>query len=181
MSDSTESHRRAAAEHQAGRPIRAAVLTVSDSRTLETDTSGALIERLLRESAHEISARRVVPDDAAAIRDALEGWLADRDVQAVLTTGGTGISPRDTTIEIVRAALTAELDGFGELFRSISYEEIGAAAMLSRAVGGLVARSDDDGGDTFVFAMPGSPHAVETAMRKLILPELGHLIWQRRT
>ena len=101
------------------------------------------------------------------------------DVAVVITTGGTGISRRDNTIDIVRRLLTAELDGFGELFRMLSYEQIGSAAMLSRSVAGLVNLDTDDETDSFLFALPGSTKAVELAMEKLIVPELPHLVWQR--
>jgi molybdenum cofactor biosynthesis protein B len=180
MSDAAASHRERAAADAAARSIRCAVLTISDTRTPETDTSGALIATLLTDAGHEIAHREIVADDPAAIEQHLEAWLADPAIQAILTTGGTGISRRDTTVEVVRRLLTAELEGFGELFRMISHTEIGAAAMLSRAVAGLVARDPDRGGDTFVFAMPGSSNAVRTAMTGLILPELPHLIWERR-
>ena len=155
------------------------MLTVSDTRAPETDGSGDLIAALLGGDGHHVAHREIVRDEADAIRTALEAWLADPELRVILTTGGTGISRRDTTIEVVRMLLTAHLDGFGELFRMLSYDEVGAAAMLSRAVAGLVARDPGDGGDTFVFAMPGSPNAVETAMRKLVLPEVRHLVWER--
>jgi molybdenum cofactor biosynthesis protein B len=135
---------------------------------------------MLTDAGHEIVRRDIVPDDAVAIERRLEEWLGDATIQAVLTTGGTGISRRDTTVEVVRRLLSAELEGFGELFRMISHAEVGAAAMLSRAVGGLVTRTPDLGADTFIFAMPGSSNAVRTAMTKLILPELSHLCWERR-
>lgn len=179
MSDSTRAHHREAAKHGADRPIPCAVLTVSDTRTVETDESGALIVSRLEERGHRIAERTIVRDDAEAIRGQLAAWLADASVRVILSTGGTGIGRRDTTIEVVRAMLTAELDGFGELFRVISYEEIGSAAMLSRAIGGLVAQAAEGGGDTFVFALPGSRNAVETALSRLILPELPHLVWER--
>jgi molybdenum cofactor biosynthesis protein B len=180
MSDSAASHRQQAAVDPAALSVRCAVLTISDTRTLKDDPSGSLIERLLGEAGHDPVERRLVPDDASAIAAALEPWLAASTIQAVLTTGGTGISRRDTTIEVVRGLLTAELDGFGELFRMISHAEIGSAAMLSRAVGGLVARDPDGGGDTFIFTMPGSANAVRTAMDALVIPELRHLVWERR-
>ena len=179
MSESASSHRRQAAADERTHQIQCAVLAVSDSRTIDTDESGKLIERLLEEAGHRSVGRRVVPDEAAVIGAQLESWLAEDRLKVILTTGGTGISRRDATIEVVRSLLTAELEGFGELFRMISHQEIGAAAMLSHAVAGLVAREPDAGGDTFLFAMPGSTGAVETAMRRLILPELPHLLWQR--
>ena len=179
MSDSASSHRRQAADDERAKCIQCAMLTISDSRTIDTDESGTLIERLLSEAGHQSVGRRLVPDEPRLIQAQLEAWLAEDRLQVILTTGGTGISPRDTTIDVVRSLLTAELEGFGELFRMISHREIGAAAMLSRAVGGLVALAPEAGGDTFIFAMPGSKNAVETAMTMLILPELAHLVWQR--
>ncbi len=157
-----------------------AVLTVSDSRTLETDESGALVVELLTEAGHHVVDRQRVPDDADVVLERLDHWIAEAQIDAVLITGGTGIGRRDTTIGVVRRALTVELEGFGELFRMLSYDQIKGAAMLSRAIGGLVIRPDAKGGETFVFAMPGSPNAVETAMKNLIAPQLGHLVGERR-
>jgi molybdenum cofactor biosynthesis protein B len=179
MSDSASEHRRMAADDPHTQSIRCAVLTISDSRTIDTDVSGQLIERLLGEAGHESVGRRIVPDEPKVIEAQLESWLTEDRLQVILTTGGTGISPRDGTVEVVRGLITAELEGFGELFRMISHRQIGAAAMLSRAVAGLVARPPEAGGDTFIFAMPGSKNAVETAMTELVLPELSHLVWQR--
>jgi hypothetical protein len=105
---------------------------------------------------------------------------ATPSIDAIISTGGTGIARRDSTIDVVRSMLTHELDGFGELFRMLSYEQVGPAAMLSRAVGGLVMRDPAHGGDTFLFAVPGSVNAVETAVSKLIAPQLAHLVWERR-
>lgn len=146
-----------------------AVVTVSDTRTLETDRGGAAIVSLLEESGHVALSRTVVPDDPSAIRDAIERALAQDAVQAVITTGGTGISARDGTYEVVSALLEKRLDGFGEIFRMLSYQQIGAAAMLSRACAGLVRHR-------IVIALPGSEAAVRLAMEELILPELGHLV-----
>jgi molybdenum cofactor biosynthesis protein B len=158
------------AEHRACGPelLRVAVLTVSDSRTLETDTSGALILRLCEEAGHRVAARVLVPDEPALIRPLLETWRDRDDVDAVLITGGTGISPRDLTIETVSGLITKMLPGYGEMFRWLSFQEIGPAAMLSRAVGGVM-------NHTSVFVMPGSTAAVELALSRLILPELGHM------
>ena len=173
-----DSHREAAAADRAA--IRCAIVTISDTRTPETDESGDIIERLIRAADHEVAVRDLVADEPPIIDERLRTHLADPRVALVLMTGGTGLGRRDTTIEVVERHLTARLDGFGELFRSLSYEQMGSAAMLSRAVGGLVARDEAAGGDTFVFAMPGSPHAVELAMTTLIVPEVGHLVWGRR-
>jgi molybdenum cofactor biosynthesis protein B len=179
MSASSDEHERQAARETRDQPVRCAVLTVSDTRDLDGDEGGALVQRLLAESGHEIVARDLVPDEPQGIEARLEQWLGNQQIQAVLTTGGTGISPRDNTIEVVRGLLTTEIEGFGELFRMLSFQKVKAAAMLSRAVGGLVARDADAGGDTFLFAMPGSPDAVETAVSELIAPQLAHLVWLR--
>lgn len=152
-------------------PVRCAVLTVSDTRTLDTDEGGRLIVELLQSAGHVVVRRGIVPDEPDQVRAWLAEALADPDVQAVLTTGGTGIAPRDRTYEVVSELLDKRLDGFGELFRVLSYQEVGPAAMLSRAVGG-VARGK------VVLAMPGSPAAVRLAMEKLVVPELGHLVWE---
>ena len=177
---SAEEHQDKATDFARNNPVRCAVLTVSDTRTAETDRSGPLIRRLLTEAGHTIVHHSIVPDEPPAIAHQIEAWLADARVQVILTTGGTGIAPRDTTIEVVRRLLTVEIEGFGELFRMLSYRDIKAAAMLSRAVAGLVANKAEAGGDTFIFAMPGSTNAVETAVSQLIVPQLAHLIWQRR-
>jgi molybdopterin adenylyltransferase len=159
------------AEHkqEAPRSVRCFILTVSDTRTSETDTSGRTIADLLAGAGHAVAGRAIVPDDAALVRSTIERQLATVDVQVVITTGGTGITSRDTTFEAVNALIEKRLDGFGELFRMLSYEQIGAAAMLSRACAGSI-------GTTAVFALPGSAHAVKLAMDKLILPEIGHVV-----
>jgi molybdenum cofactor biosynthesis protein B len=176
---SAEAHQQHAADQLKNRPVRCAVLTVSDTRTRENDIGGDLVERLARDAGHAVIDRAIVKDEPDAIREAMQRWLKREDVDAILSTGGTGIAKRDTTIEVVRSLLTSELDGFGELFRMLSWEQVGAAAMMSRAVGGL-SSGGADGGDTFIFAMPGSPNAVETAMKNLISPQLSHLVWERR-
>jgi len=145
------------------------VITVSDTRTVETDTGGRSVIESLTAAGHSVVQRQIVPDEPARIAALLQ-QLCDRDdVDAVLLTGGTGITRRDRTYETVCGMLTTSLPGYGELFRMLSYQEIGAAAMLSRAVGGLV-------GQTVVLTMPGSPAAVRLAMDQVILPELGHLV-----
>ena len=154
------------------------MLTVSDTRTPETDKGGDTIVRLLTDAGHTVVDRCIVKDDIDQINAALDTGLANPNVRAILTTGGTGIAKRDTTIEVVRRRFVAELPGFGELFRMLSWEQVRAAAMLSRAVAGLA--EHPDGGDTFIFSMPGSTNAVETAMVNLIVPELAHLVWERR-
>ena len=183
-------HERAAATMAEKDPVRCAVLTVSDTRTAATDRGGDTAVRCLEAAGHRLVARDLVPDDAPRLDARLRAWIADASVQAVVCTGGTGMARRDTTIEVVRRLLHVELDGFGELFRMISYESIGAAAMLSRATGGLAlgdpSAADEtatDGADdhgTILFAVPGSVNAVETAVERLIAPQLAHLVWERR-
>jgi molybdopterin adenylyltransferase len=164
-----------AEEHRASSPgsIAAAVVTISDTRTVATDTGGQTLVDRLEAAGHRVVAREIVPDDPERIRTLLQSLTARHDVDAVLMTGGTGISGRDQTFETVSQMLSKPIPGYGELFRSLSYQEIGAAAMLSRAVGGLVGR-------TVVLTMPGSPAAVRLALDKLILPELGHLVREAR-
>jgi molybdenum cofactor biosynthesis protein B len=151
------------------RTISIAVLTISDTRTEATDESGALIRRLCAEAGHTVAAWRIVADEPGQIRAALADLLARPGVRAVLVTGGTGLSARDRTFEAIAEMMDRRIEGFGELFRALSYQEIGAAAMLSRAVAGLVSGVP-------VFSMPGSPAAVRLAMEKLILPGLGHVV-----
>jgi len=159
--------------HEAPDHIRAAVLTISDSRTPETDTGGDAIQEILQQAGHEIPARDLVKDEPEEIRHRLKDFLDRDDVDAVVTTGGTGISLRDSTYEVVEAMLEKRLDGFGELFRSLSYEEIGAAAMMSRAVAGTVGRK-------FVACLPGSANAVRLAVEKLLAPEMPHVVFELR-
>jgi molybdopterin adenylyltransferase len=168
VSESVEKHREASPEK-----IRVAVLTVSDTRTPETDTGGNIIVELMQGAGHEISHREIVKDDAPRIEVVLQELLADAGVDAIITTGGTGISARDTTYEIVSRRIDKKLDGFGELFRVLSYEEIGAAAMLSRAVAGA-------SGSMFLACLPGSSNAVRLAVEKLLVPEISHLVFELR-
>lgn len=160
-------------EHRAKSPtsVGCAVITVSDTRTEATDASGHLIRESLEGAGHQVLASCIVRDEPPEIRRAIEEATGTDGVKAVLLTGGTGITPRDKTADVVREMLDKPMDGFGELFRVFSYEEIGAAAMLSRAVGGVA-------GGSLVFAMPGSRAAVRLAMEKLILPDLGHLVYE---
>ena len=153
--------------------VRCHVLTVSDSRSLEDDGSGQLIQEFLEAAGHVVAVRRIVRDEPDAIRAELAAAIADDEVDAALLTGGTGVSPRDATVETVQPLLEKTLPGFGELFRMLSFEEVGPASMLSRALAGSAGR-------TAVFVMPGSLGAVRTAMERLILPELAHLIGQLR-
>ena len=161
-------------EHKARAPqsVRCFVVTVSDTRTIETDTSGRTIADLLVAAGHEVAGRAIVKDDPDLVRGTIERQLvAAADVQAIITTGGTGITSRDSTYEAVSALLQKRLDGFGELFRMLSYEQIGPAAMMSRACAGLVA-------GRIVVSLPGSEAAVRLALEKLLIPELGHLVEQ---
>lgn len=164
-----------AAQHRADAPqsVGCAVITLSDTRTLETDRGGATIVELLEAAGHRVASREIIPDEPAALRGLIERLVGDESVDAVLLTGGTGISRRDQTYETVSGLLTRVLPGYGELLRMLSFDQVGAAAMLSRAVGGLA-------GSTVVLTMPGSPAAVRLAMERLILPELGHLVREAR-
>jgi len=147
------------------------IVTVSDTRTESTDRSGDAIADLLTAAGHAVAGRAIVKDEPELVRGAIERQLAHPDVQVIITTGGTGITSRDTTYEAVMALLHKRLDGFGELFRMLSYQQIGSAAMMSRACAGLVA-------GRIVIALPGSEAAVRLAMEKLVIPELGHLVQQ---
>lgn len=147
------------------------MLTVSDTRTLDTDTSGRAIAELLAGAGHAVAERAMVRDEPAEIGAALERWLGRGDLDAVITTGGTGIASRDGTVEVVERLLEKRLDGFGELFRMLSYQAIGAAAIMSRACAGL-ARG------RILIALPGSQAAVRLAMEKLVLPEIAHMVQQ---
>jgi molybdenum cofactor biosynthesis protein B len=160
-------------EHKAEAPrsVRCYVLTVSDTRTVQSDTSGLAIRDLLVTSGHHVTGYGLVRDDPAQVARAVREQLAAEGVQVVITTGGTGISSRDGTFEAINELLEKRLDGFGELFRMISFQEIGPAAMMSRAIAGTVGRKA-------IFVLPGSEHAVRLAMTRLIVPELGHVMQQ---
>ena len=156
--------------HARGRRAAAcAILTVSDTRTPQTDASGTCIRALLEEAGHHVAAYGIVPDEPREVRNRLEDFLAAPSIDAVIVNGGTGLAPRDTTYETVAALLDKRLDGFGELFRMLSYQQVGPAAMLSRATAG-VARGK------VLASLPGAPAAVELAMSKLLVPELGHMV-----
>jgi molybdenum cofactor biosynthesis protein B len=160
-------------EHKSAAPasVRCFVITVSDTRTEATDTSGDAIATLLTAAGHHVAGRTLVRDDAPLVRAAVERQLGSLDVDVIITTGGTGITSRDSTFEAVDRLLEKRLDGFGELFRMLSFEQIGSAAMMSRATAGLASRH-------IVIALPGSENAVRLAMERLILPELGHMVQQ---
>jgi len=151
--------------------VRCAVLTISDTRALETDVSGRTIVELLEEAGHIVAKRQILRDEPIDVHDAVVAQLGG--VDALITTGGTGITSRDSTYEAIAGLLEKRLDGFGELFRALSYQEIGSAAMLSRATAG-VARG------TAVFILPGAENAVRLGMTRLILPELGHVVRELR-
>jgi molybdenum cofactor biosynthesis protein B len=166
LSESVHKHKESAPE-----TVRVAILTISDTRTPETDTGGDVAEGLLRDAGQEVVERRIVRDEVSGIRNNLIDLLAKSDVDAVLTTGGTGVSARDTTYEVVERMIEKRLDGFGEIFRMLSYEEIGSAAIMSRALAGSV-------GSKFVASLPGSRNAVRLAVEKLLVPELPHVVFE---
>ena len=153
--------------------MRCYVLTVSDSRTADTDTSGPMIAALLSAAGHSVAGRAIARDDPSEVRAIVERELASQAVDVIITTGGTGITSRDSTYEAIDGLLEKRLDGFGELFRMLSYQEVGAAAMMSRATAGLARRR-------ILIALPGSENAVRLAIEKLVIPELRHLVQQAR-
>ena len=158
-------------DHKATSPasVRCYVLTISDTRKAINDTSGIAIAELLEGNGHEVSGRSIVRDDPEAIRSALQEQLDGSSAHVIITTGGTGITSRDSTYEVVCNLLDKRLDGFGELFRMLSYQEIGPSAMLSRACAGTAMGK-------IIVSLPGSENAVRLAMSRLLLPELGHLV-----
>lgn len=153
--------------------LRCAVLTVTDSRTEATDESGKLMQELVSAAGHRAARYRLLPNDEQRVRNEVSAWLADDGLDVILITGGTGLSSKDRTIEAVRPLLEKELLGFGELFRFLSFEEIGPAAIMSRATCGT-ARG------RVVVSLPGSKAAVRLALEKLLLPQLRHLVQQAR-
>jgi molybdenum cofactor biosynthesis protein B len=160
-----------ATDHRAFGPGRVSchILTISDTRTAATDKSGLGIAELLEDEGHIVSGRSILPDEPTQVCAHVKELLCDPDVPAIITSGGTGVSRRDSTYEAVVGLFEKEITGFGELFRMLSFEEIGAAAMLSRATAGIAARH-------VIFILPGSEHAVRLAMSRLIIPELGHIV-----
>jgi molybdenum cofactor biosynthesis protein B len=167
-SPSVDAHRQAAQG-----AVRVAVITISDTRTLETDSSGQVLVDAFAGGGYEVVERLIVPDEVPAIREAVAGMIRSGSIDAIVTTGGTGIAPRDRTPEAIEGMIEVPLPGFGELFRMLSYQEIGAAAMLSRAFAGRV-------GTTLVFCLPGSTNAIRLAVDKLLLGELKHLVHHAR-
>ncbi len=164
MSEIADEHRGAARAS-----LNLAAVTVSDTRTSATDSSGALLTALAEAAGHTVRERRIIRDEPSEMIPLFRAFCDREDIDAILVTGGTGISPRDQTFETVSALLTKPLPGYGELFRMLSFAEIGPACLLSRAVGGLI-------GKTVILVMPGSRAAVELAMRQIILPELPHIV-----
>ena len=146
-------------------PLNIAVLTISDSRTLETDDSGALLAERIEQTGHRLHQRRLEPDHRYRIRAVVSGWIADDDVDAIITTGGTGLTGRDGTPEAVEPLLDKQIEGFGEMFRVLSYEDIGTSTLQSRCLAGLA-------NGVFVFCLPGSRNAVATGWDKLIEAQL---------
>ena len=161
------------AEHKSHAPasVTCYILTVSDTRTPDTDTGGRAIRDLLEGAGHTIAGHAIVRDEPAQVSANVRQQLADGRARVILTTGGTGITSRDGTFEAIDGLFDKRLDGFGELFRMLSFQEIGPAAMMSRAAAGTAGR-------TAIFVLPGSPDAVRLAMTRLILPELGHVVQQ---
>jgi molybdenum cofactor biosynthesis protein B len=148
-------------------PLRVAVLTVSDSRTEATDESGRLLADRLEAAGHAVAERRILADDIYAIRALVSRWIAEADIDAVIATGGTGLTGRDSTPEAVQPLFDKPVDGFGEIFRAVSFEEIGTSALQSRAVAGVANR-------TFLFVLPGSPGACRSAFDRIIRDQLDH-------
>lgn len=165
----------AVTEHKgkAHRTVRCAVITLSDTRTEETDTSGKRIKDLLAEQGQPVVAYRILKDEPEQLAAVVQALLAQPEVDAIITNGGTGIAPRDTTFEAIQGLLEKEISGFGEMFRMLSYSDIGAAAMLTRATAGVA-------NGKVIISLPGSTGAVELGMTKLVLPELGHMMFLLR-
>jgi len=153
------------------KPVNIAVLTVSDTRTDATDTSGAAIIELLKDAGHHVAGKAIEKDEPARVAELVRQQAVIADVDAIIATGGTGLTSRDSTYEAIDALLTKRLPGFGELFRMLSYQDIGSAAIMSRACAGTI-------GKVVVISLPGSEKAVRLAMTKLVIPELTHLVQQ---
>jgi len=170
-----EQHIHAAAD--SGVIARCAVITLSDTRDELMDTSGRSIRTMLEQNGHKVTRYAILPDEPQKLSTLLDELLASQEADVILTNGGTGISKRDNTIAVIESKLTIQLPGFGELFRMLSWEQIGSGAMLSRAVGGVAGIPAHR---KLIFAMPGSTKAVDLAMTKLILPELKHLLSEIR-
>jgi molybdenum cofactor biosynthesis protein B len=168
MGGSSQQHREIAAQKG---PVRVAIVTVSDTRTRANDTGGDLIEQRVTSAGHVVAFRAIVKDEPSQIDALLDQLVSETNAQLILFTGGTGIAPRDTTYDALALKLEKTMPGFGELFRMLSFSEVGAAAMLSRAIAGTYH-------GRVIFSMPGSPNAVQVALDKLIIPEIQHLAWE---
>ncbi len=151
--------------------LSCAVVTISDTRTEDNDEGGKFIADSLSSAGHQIKRKLIVRDESEGIRKVIAEMIGSGDYDLIITTGGTGIASRDNTIQTLKPLLEKTMEGFGELFRSLSYDEIGSRAMLSSATAGV-------GGSTLLFCLPGSLNAVKLGMEKLIMPDLGHLIWE---
>jgi molybdenum cofactor biosynthesis protein B len=162
-----------AGRHRSTGPLAFGLLTVSDTRTQADDASGALLRELVTAEGHRVHAAAIVPDDPLAVQTQILAWADDPSCDVVLSSGGTGLSARDRTVEAVSGLFDVRIDGFGELFRLLSFEAIGSGAMLSRATAGVIRK-------TPVFLLPGSPAAVTLALKQLVLPEIGHVVGELR-
>jgi molybdenum cofactor biosynthesis protein B len=162
-------------EHEklAGASLRVGVMTFTDTRDESSDKSGGILREMLVAAGHSIAGYRIVREDQPQMRQALLEWLQSAEFDAVITNGGTGLTARDSTVEVARSLFNKEMEGFGEIFRLISYHQIGAAAMLSRACAGVA-------GDKMLICLPGSSKAVRLATARLIVPQLPHMVWEIR-
>ena len=156
-------------KHKAPQSVSCAVLTISDSRTEKDDESGKLIKQKLGENGHRVVFYSILKNEAEAIRDKIHELSGQEELQVIITSGGTGVSHRDVTVDTMEPILEKRLDGFGELFRFLTYQEIGTGSIMSRAIAGVA-------GSKVILCLPGSPGAVTLAMDKIILPEIGHLV-----
>ena len=156
-------------KHNAPRSVSCAVLTISDSRTEQDDDSGKIIKQKLSENGHQVVSYAVLKDEAVSIKNKIDELLRQEELQVIITNGGTGVSHRDVTIETIYPILEKKLDGFGEIFRFLTYQEIGTPSIMSRAIGGVA-------GGKVILCLPGSPGAAKLAMDKIILPEIGHMV-----
>lgn len=158
-------------KHKAPKSISCAVLTISDTRTERDDESGRLIRQKLSETGHRVILHCILKNEADSIREKIYELLKEEELQAIIATGGTGVSRRDITVETIYPILEKKLDGFGELFRFLTYSEIGTGSIMSRAIAGVAEGK-------VILCLPGSLEAAELAMNKIILPELGHLVME---
>jgi len=158
-------------KHRALKSVSCAVLTISDSRTEQNDDSGRLLKQKLSENGHRVLSYYILKDVADSIKNKIHELLKDEEVQVIITTGGTGIGRRDVTVDTISLILEKKLDGFGELFRFLTYQEIGTGSIMSRAIAGVAKGK-------VIICLPGSPDAINLAMDKIILPEIGHLVME---